>query len=433
MAGLVAGPAIRAFACAGPCAVPALQGVTELSGETVVVTNFGLLTRRDGGWLLTCEERIGGLILTVEGDSQGGFVSTSNGLFETGGDICSYTRAATSDRSEWLLDYAVARDVSARTVGHFALTLDSTRASITVERAEGEAFEVLQEFPLESGFDEIAVGGSPPRVYVAGYPNDTREWRLTYGGDDGEEWVELRPTVDNAYTTMTLLGVDPNDAEVLFVHAQTVVGQGHELWRFDARSQAIEQVLILESSEVMGGFAFDDGAVWVAGRRRDGGSLYRADRETLAFERVVDDGPPFECLAALSGELHACVNDFTYASNFLLGTSRDGGETWTPALTLDDLGGVDSCGEDCASTTDQLHADYGVAPEPEPSPNDSDASLPVPSANPDPSAKRGGCALGTPSDARWGLALCVSVLAASLRRARAASRRRRAALLWGLW
>jgi hypothetical protein len=199
-------------------------------------------------------------------------------------------------------------------------------------------------------------------VFVAGYTFEPRTWNVAFSVDNGETWTEVSPEVDNEYATMALRLVDPRSPGAVFVHAETVAGQGHELWRFDAESGAAAKLLTLEDGELFGGMALSDDVLWVAGRHRGGGSLYRADRGELEFQRVVDSGPAFECLEAHDGILYACVNDFTYASAFILGSSQDEGETWAPLMTVEDLGQVASCGEECSATVDWLTASYGVPP-----------------------------------------------------------------------
>ena len=120
------------------------------------------------------------------------------------------------------------------------------------------------------------------------------------------------------------------------------------------------ELLTLSDGEVLGGLTALGDSLWVAGRREQGGSLYRADRRELEFSRVIEAGPAFACLQAHAGALYACVNDFTYESSFLLGRSSDDGASWQPVLTVEDLGHIEGCGPACSRTSDWLTNAFGA-------------------------------------------------------------------------
>jgi hypothetical protein len=87
----------------GPCTTHELWGVQQLNGELVVVSNFGLLSQAGDGWLLTCEEAIGGLLLNVQGDAAASLVSTETGIFTRTGDICDWDAGAVLASNQWAL------------------------------------------------------------------------------------------------------------------------------------------------------------------------------------------------------------------------------------------------------------------------------------------------------------------------------------------
>jgi hypothetical protein len=74
----------------------------------------------------------------------------------------------------------------------------------------------------------------------------------------------------------------------------------------------------------------------------------------------------------------ACNSDFTKDSPWLVATSTDAGNSFTPELTFGDLATVTSCGDICATTSAWLYGVFGsgpVAPSGGPG-RDLDASLP---------------------------------------------------------
>lgn len=350
-----------AQAC-GPCTTPELWDVQNLEGEPVVVTNFGLLSRDADGWRLTCEEAIGGLLLDAQGDAAESFVSTDSGLFQQSGGVCDWSSGPASVGNDWALSFSLSRVDEGEAPARYALVIDAETQELHVERSvPGQDFEVIHSFDRTSGYRELESAGDPAALFVAGYTNEPTQWNLAYSVDDGETWEETAPEeVDNAYSTLHLRLVDPAFPHAVFAQAETVAGLGHQIWRFDADSGAIEKILSLQDGEVFGGIALSGDTLWVAGRHRGGGSLYRADHATLEFSRVVDEGPPFECLAAHDGMLYACINDFTYASEFLLGGSTDDGATWTPLMTIGDLGTIAGCDDGCSVTVEWLRGSYGI-------------------------------------------------------------------------
>lgn len=349
----------------GPCTVPELWGLRELEGAPVVVSNFGLLSKTDSGWLLTCEERIGGLMLDARGDANASLVSTDLGVFAQAGGVCEWEKGPTPAKNDWALSFSLPPVTSGRASESFALVIDRNTQELQVERSrDNEDYTVVHTFGNVSGYRDLVAGGDPAAVFVTGYTFNPRVWHVAYSLDSGQTWGEASPDVDNDYSTMKPRLVDPKAPEALLFQAETVVGSGHEIWRFDATDESSKLLLKMDEGEIYGGMTLNGDSIWVAGRDREGGTLYRARRADLEFEKVVEDAPPLSCLDAYDGALYGCVNDFSRVSNFVLGRSKDGGKCWEPQLTLADLGSLDSCGEDCSTTMTWLQETFGVS-EPE--------------------------------------------------------------------
>lgn len=346
----------------GPCAGPELWSAESIKGELVVVANFGLLTERTDGWFLTCEETIGGLLLDVRGNAEQHFVSSDTGLYTQTGDICEWSSGPSSSNNNWFLGFSLPTVSVGTPTNSYVLLADRETSDLLVQRAEaGANFSTVHALDESVNFRTLATGGEPASVFVAGYDNDPRDWHIAYSLDAGDSWDYATPDVDTEYTTMVLRLVDPEYPRAVYIEGQTVLGQSDELWRFDAESGETELLLKLDDAELFSGITLSEEHVWVSGRRRGAGSLYRAERGTREFARIVDDGPEFGCIAAHDEALYVCVNDFTYQSDFILGRSTDQGLSWQPALTVEDLGVVASCGVECDATTDWLHGAYGIS------------------------------------------------------------------------
>lgn len=350
----------RAQAC-GACAVPELWDVQNLGGEPVLVTNFGLLAQHGDGWRVTCEEVFGGLLLSVRGDEREGWVSTDIGPFRRSGSACDWSPVAPPERAVWAWKFALAHGVGEGTTRRFVLVIDKETQELHVERAQGdEDFRIVHSFASTSGFRDLVAGGDPASVFVAGFgAGADRLWQVAFSLDAGDTWQTVVPELP-AETRWVLRFVDPLFPRAVFVESEPVSKDGQAVWRFDAESGAMTELVALSEGEELAGFAVLGDTLWIAGSGAAGGSLYRADRNELEFSRVVTDAPPFRCLAAHAGALYACVNDFTYTSAFLLGRSDDEGRTWQPLLTVDDLLRVTGCGSTCDRTLEWLTATFGA-------------------------------------------------------------------------
>lgn len=350
----------RARAC-GACATPELWELQDLGGELVLVTNFGLLAQHGDGWRVTCEEVFGGLLLAARGDSSEGWVSTDIGPFRRTGSTCQWSPGVLQHAS-WAWRFALARGESGGTTTRFALVIDSETQALHVERARGEEnFRVVHSFESTSGFRELVAGGDPAAVFVAGFgAGADRLWQVAFSLDAGESWQTVVPELP-LEMKWVLRFVDPGYPRAVFVESQALVDGTQGVWRFDATSGDMTELLSLPDGERFAGLTVLGDSVWIAGRAEAGGSLYRADREQLAFERVVQRAPPFACLAAHAGALYACVNDFTVTSDFLLGRSDDAGQSWQPLLKVEDLGRVDGCGSACDLTLEWLRDAFGAS------------------------------------------------------------------------
>lgn len=361
---VVALAAPRTRAC-GACDVPELWSVQNLAGELVVVTNFGLLSHDAGSWRVTCEEVFGGLLLDARGDSSEGWVSTDVGPFRRAGSACDWTPDAAPERATWAWQFALAGGGEAGEATRFLLVIDRETQALHVERARAdEDYRVVHSFESTSGFRDLEAGGEPASVFLAGFgAGPDRLWQVAFSLDAGDHWETVVPEVPRDIG-WKLRFVDPLFPQAVLVEAEPVSGDAEGLWRFDAETGVMTELLTLSAGEELSGLSVLGNAVWVAGRAGAQGSLYRSDRRELEFSRVVTNAPPFACLGAHAGALYACVNDFTYTSSFLLGRSHDEGRTWQPALTVEDLGTVAGCAPSCGRTLDWLGAAFGSAGAP---------------------------------------------------------------------
>lgn len=420
LASVVWAPA-RAHACGGPCAQPELWSLQPNTGGLTAVTNFGLLGQDAEGWVLACEEHIGGILLDVKASGNWLVALTDSGVWLSDDGVCSWTKGPTSERSAWFLDSAVGV-ATASAPALLVLAPDALRQNIKLERSNGDVFEIVHEFAADVAYRHLVASETLEHIYVAGYSQSPRTWNLSYSLDAGQSFVDVVPSeVDNTLAVMVPKRVYPTDPSRVFVTAQTQSGSGDELWLFDTNTNTTTLLTKLEDNEVLSNMAFLDGQVWLAGRRNGGGSLYRAELTSLAFTRVVNNAPSLACLEAVNSTLMTCANDYSYDSAFLLASVDVERAKFEPQMRVADLVGLRSCDEKCAATQDWLETTYGPSPVVDAgamSPN----PAPMPDTEPTPQPRRdsSGCSLG-PAGAP--LPVSASLLVVALVLARSLSKR----------
>lgn len=354
-----------ARACAGPCATPELWQASVAESETFVLTNFGLLRGTEGQpWQLICEETIGGLVYKAEMDARSRVVLTDRGLFDQSGAACEWGNGAAGIGVDWIADFSLSRDGDQAAQEGFALAIDAVADQTQLLRAPvGEPFELLHLFDRSAGYGQVSSAGSPPSVFVSGYTYQPRAWHVAFSLDGSVDFDEASIEQPEGATSVIAVAADPIFSHKLYLTLQTPSTEPWQLLVFDADTQELSTVLTLAGVESFGGLAFTDDAIWVAGRDMAGASLYRASRDGSDFSRVVSGLPPLACLAERDGALYACAAFVTRDTPFLVGRSWDGGETFEPILTLEDLGKVTSCGAECDSTQSWMESLFGATPK----------------------------------------------------------------------
>lgn len=393
-------------ACGGPCDVGDVWSATWVGQELNVVTNFGLLRRRDTGWHLDCEEVMGDKLTGAHFSPQVQVALTASGFLVREPGICSWRSHIDGASNTWLLGFALVptleADAGAMEPELLGLVIDRSTSDSKVERARlGGAFETLETFSWELGIDRMVAGGEPLRVYVTGYSFPPRTWHVrwadlgggahadaaadaaaqrgtvTFSGSDLEregELAELRP-----------LAVDPRDSSRLWLRAAVTTQDPDALFAFEADEETLTRVFTLERREKLADLAFSGERVYVAGRDDGVSVVYAARLDSLEFEPVAQLDATLTCLEVDGDRWLACNSDFTRESPFIVATSEDGGESWQPELEIADLVTLTSCGSICAATTGWLYGVYGASqPGPAtPAGPDLDASSSGPNASRD--------------------------------------------------
>lgn len=414
----------RAFACGGPCGFPELRGVLALGETHVIVTNFGLLTQSTATadvWTLTCEESIGDVLLDVKSNGQQLLTSTESGLFASRDGVCSFGAGPTSSASSWFLDFAIAADSTAQAPHLLGVVSNPVESSINLERARGNTFELVHSFGTATAFRHIETTPDFSTIVVAGYASQPRRWQLGWSADGGDSWETYEPEVDAPTSSIDLLRVNPGNANQVFFQVRATPDEGATLWMFDRENESVARLWAGANGEALNGLAVVDEQLWLATAGTTEGHLYRAPLEAPdAFESLVS-GPPLACLGVVMDRLFACSADYSAASPFLVAELDVESLSFKPVLTLAALGTTESCGEECAATSDWLHGVYGTQTPPDsgaPSPSPPTTSEPEPEVVPA-ASRKSGCGVSPRLHAPSGWCIGVGVcLVGVLRRRR---------------
>lgn len=361
----------------GPCKLPDSVAVLPNAGRApVLVLNFGLLADVTAP-RYECEESFGGQITSsaVTVTSHGLLVGGPKGLWRR--PLPAQTAASeTTEGCFWTPiplpggDGASAvpvADLATSGAATYVLTGGTPGVLLRADDA-GLAFTVVHVFPADFTPLRLAPAASQPATLVVSGFTDASPWVLARSLDGGLSWsAPAAPEkLPSDVGFMTLVGVAPWDAELLFATRAGKGGLGDELWASSDGGATAQRLLTLPALESASGFAFGEntGTIYLAGRSlfpeegKPVANLYispDAGRTWLPSRASLGAGPRYRCLAAAPGVLYACAGDRPAGDAFLLGASRDEGLTWAPVTTLGSLAPPPAgCAADCAATTNWL-------------------------------------------------------------------------------
>jgi hypothetical protein len=190
----------------------------------------------------------------------------------------------------------------------------------------------------------------PSRIYVtaAREPGTAPKAVLLVSRDHGQTWQEEPVPLVEGEREVFIAGVDPTNAERVYLRTSAGTDQPTRLILRDAQGGAPATLrTVYTAKAALLGFALspDGGKVYVGGPK-DG--LLTASTQDLTFAQRLpfdDAGVPsveVQCLAWGDDGLWACSNE---RSGFIAGVSRDDGATFEPRLRFCDVGGpLASCG-----------------------------------------------------------------------------------------
>lgn len=314
----------------------------------VIRATYGVLITSDGGerWSWICEEAIGYsgfedpmMVITGDGSMLAGL---SRGLSATHDHGCRWELAQGGLTQRNIVDVSIDRadPTSAILLGSSVLAGDEILTQVWESKDNGRTW-AQAGVDLPSSFIGVTLDSAPSdprRLYVSGRWNGpTFQGALQRSDDRGKTWESFDIPGSDDRNLPYLGAVDPGDANTVYVR---VDGDGSDVLLVSKDGGATWREVFRAASLV--GFALSpDGATIAAGSDLDG--LWIAPTTTLEFTQVGRLG--VRCLTWTPQGLFACADELV--DRFTAGVSVDGGETFSPLMTLDRLcGTAPACGSE---------------------------------------------------------------------------------------
>ncbi len=336
----------------------------------VVEFSYGIAVTEDGGasWRWICDDAFGAdamwedpdVVLTDDGSAVLGTYATA---VRGARDLCTFERPGGSIDDTAVIDLALDAHDANRV---WAITSRGGGEPDRLQRSDdaGRSFRFVGD-GVDALLESLALAPSDERrVYMSAMvpaTADTPRKALFFRSDDGGE--TLGAPIDlgilDAEQMPIVMGVDPTNADRVFVRMKVseLERRTERLLYSDDGGATFTPILELYQ---MRGFAIaEDGqTVWVGSAVGDG--VWVARGGTLEFTQIASID--VRCLAVRGDELFACADQRT--SNFALGRSVDGGETYEALLFLDELSRLPDCptcsatGAVCPTWVDDLALDW---------------------------------------------------------------------------
>jgi MYXO-CTERM domain-containing protein len=316
--------------------------------QLMLGTNFGLVVSSDGGghWFLVCEEALATAgenvtqYLTAAPPAGTLYAMSSNQLALSEDRGCTWTSAGGAWSDPFFTDtFADPSDP-----GHLlSLALVRTGAgwlasSLFESRDGGRSFgaPVFQaaQGMLITGVETAA--SAPQTIYLTefGNPGGAASSWVARSTDAGRSFQEVSLLASLGEGEPRLAAVDPTDADVIYYR---VVGRDDDLLGISRDGGKTARVALALQGPMTTFFRRADGTLLV-GSKLQGAFLSHDGGQNFA---PWPEAPHLRALGERAGVLYAVADNS--ADHFAVGSSSDGGKTWTPLLRFENLCGIRDC------------------------------------------------------------------------------------------
>jgi photosystem II stability/assembly factor-like uncharacterized protein len=332
-----------------------------------VASNFGLLVSKDGGasWFYVCEAVVspsGGNVLHYALGSDGTLFAAAQYAFtrSTDGGL-TWTKATGAIAGQQVYDGFSSQSDPSLFLALGTYGSDGSQTAIYPSRDEGQTFGA----PLattDAFFLTVEVSAKGDAIYATSWDSQKGRSIVYASTDGGQNWTQSDPTNGMALSGQALMiaGVDPADSQTIYFRATLppqFTAMDDKLAVSTDGGQHVTQLLDL--GETMGAFAeAGDGTLYVGGSGTAGGIWSRAPN---ASSWTSFNGTPITCLGLQGSTLYACSSGI--GGTFALGSSTNGGQSFTSLFDFTDIGGPVPCSpvsSGCAESWTILTGTFGT-------------------------------------------------------------------------
>jgi len=327
----------------------------NLPDDTTVTTNFGLISSRDGGrtWAWTCEHGasdLGSLYQQAADGGSGRILGLArNGLIFTDDDGCTWSTAGGFSSGELVDDSFIDPANPSHVV---AIAHHGSGASAVFELFAstngGTSFLGAPLFATEPGFrlDGVELARSnPDRIYATMSP-----WTATSNGtpprilrsdDGGKTFNTLDASAVTPGGTLGIAAVDPENPDRIYLRSS---GVDERLLISNDAGRTLAVALTADSGQQLSAFfRRADGTLFAAAFDSTAGTLFRSTDSGASFQPLPAT-LHIGSIAERGGALYVLANGLD--DPFLVGISRDNGDTFQGLLDYASVGGVKTCAAD---------------------------------------------------------------------------------------
>ncbi len=266
-------------------------------------------------------------------------LGTFNGLLLSDNKGCFYEPAAPALSNTWIA--AFARDPSEpRTL--LAIETDVATDDRLWKTVDEGLTWTRHGDPLKGTLlHELVIAPSDSRrVYIGAATPGTERRFFVYRSDDGGETLDdigFSP-IEDGERIVSPLAVDPTDPDIVYAQVLHFNGDtaperlvrsndGGQTWTTVIRIPQITDVVISDDGQT----------VWTASKVA---GVYRSDDRGVTFEEVYRAGS-VRCLTRQAGTLYGCFDQ--RVAGFALARSTNGGKTWEPIVSLNEIDTMLNC------------------------------------------------------------------------------------------
>jgi hypothetical protein len=329
-----------------PAAQHVLVGPAAAGNPIVLRNTFGFLASSDGGqsfgWI--CEAALGyggeydpAFALDASGRTHFGLY---DGLVRTAPDACGVERLALFE-GENVVDldnHPSGQSIFALAVTPFVSGGPTPTARVYRSDDAGGTYALVGSIPGALLETLEHAPSDPTRVYLSGATAPPTRPIVYRSDDGGASSVELAHTWPDDVERLFVAGIDPSDADTMFLRATLKPSSGQSTAIFRTRDGGASFEELLRTTSPALGFAVssDGDEVWVGSpaegllRSSDGGDTF-----TLVRRDAV------RCLRHHEGALYVCGGP--PQTTPMLGRSDDGGLTVEPLVASCALEGTTAC------------------------------------------------------------------------------------------